>query len=61
MNKKDAIAYLAFAEYHLKQAHLLAIDMGVDSKAVDIKHHVFEAITKIKEVERGFQPELEKK
>lgn len=59
MNKKDAIAYLAFAEHHLKHAHLLAIDMGVDSKAVDIKSHVFEGLVKIDEVIRGFQDELE--
>lgn len=59
LSKQDAIAYLAFAEHHLKQAHLLAIQMGIDSNAVDIRSHVFEGLVKIDEVIRGFQDELE--
>lgn len=88
LSKHDAVNKLCVAEYHLKQAHLIAMQiddndvriklnvelndmltaydrvkditsrLGIQAQAIDIKEHVFEAITKIEEVGRGFQPAL---
>jgi hypothetical protein len=58
LTKHDALNKLAVAEHHLRQAHLIAIQMGVNEQAVDIKHHVFTAVTICEEIGRGFQPAL---